>query len=30
MPVSALIMVVCAVHLVLGVAGFVWLRVRRW
>ncbi len=30
MPVSTLIAAVCAAHLVLGVFGFVWIRIRHW
>ena len=30
MPLSGLIFAVCAVHFVLGIVGFVWLRIRRW
>lgn len=30
MPITGLVLVVCAVHFVLGIVGFVWIRIRRW
>jgi hypothetical protein len=30
MPVTGLILGVCAAHFVLGIVVFVWLRIRHW
>jgi hypothetical protein len=30
MGLTGLVLAVCAAHFVLGIVGFVWLRIRHW